>query len=232
MRCSTAQKWISRYIDGDLDSKRQAQLKAHTRGCEDCRKLMQDFQEIVGHAGSISDPSPRDTTWQKIQAHLEQAGSGPQVPAYTRPERPFVPRWGYALAAAALFLVAVGAVTLVPSWLNKQGPMIAELDRQQYTLTKLEEAELHYQQAIKALAEAVEAQGEQVDPQLIEVFRTNLEIVNASIADIKMAVMSHPDDLDSRRFLLAAYKRKADLYDTWMNVQDETAPLGSSGNTL
>ncbi|MFA9453837.1 MAG: zf-HC2 domain-containing protein [Candidatus Aminicenantaceae bacterium] len=230
MRCSTAQKWVSQYIDGDLDSKRQALLKKHTDGCQDCRKLMQDFHEIVGHAGDISDPPPRDTTWGRIQARLEQAQGGQQVPAYTGRERRIVPRWGYALAAA-LLLVAVGAVTLGPR-LMRSGPMLAELDRQQYTLTKLEEAEVHYQKAIKALAEAVSAQGEQIDPKLAEVFKTNLDIVNASIADCKLAVMSHPEDLDSRRFLLAAYKKKADLYNIWMNVQDESSPLGSFGNTL
>ncbi len=231
MRCSTAQKWVSQYIDGDLDSKRQALLKKHTDGCQDCRKLMQDFHEIVGHAGDISDPPPRDTTWGKIQARLEQAQGGQQVPAYSGRERRMVPRWGYALAAAALLLVALGAVALGPR-LMSSGPMFAELDRQQYTLTKLEEAEVHYQKAIKALAEAVAAQGEQIDPKLAEVFKTNLDIVNASIADCKLAVMSHPEDLDSRRFLLAAYEEKADLYNKWMNVQDESSPQGSFGNTL
>ena len=50
--------------------------------------------------------------------------------------------------------------------------------------------------------------------------RANLEIVNASIAECKLAVMSNPEDLEARRFLLAAYKMKTDLYDTWMSVQE------------
>lgn len=230
MRCSTARKWVSQYVDGDLDPRRRTQLKKHMDGCEDCRKLMQDFTEIVGHAGAISDPSPRDVTWGKIQARLEGRPDGQRIPAYGARERRISPRWGFALAAAALLLVA-GAVTLGPRFLSR-APMRSGLDRQQYTLAKLEEAELHYQEAIKALAEAVAAQGNRVDPKLAEVFRANLEIVNASIAECKLAVMSNPEDLDSRRFLLAAYKKKADLYDTWMAVQDESSPSGSSGNTL
>jgi anti-sigma factor RsiW len=218
MRCSTARKWVSQHLDGDLDSRCQAQLKKHMDGCEDCRNLMRDFHEIVGHAGGISDPSPRDVTWGKIQARLEQSRSCQRVPAYAGRQRRMFPRWGYALAAAALLLVAAGAVTLGPRFLSR-APLLSELDRQQYTLIKLEEAELHYQEAIKALAEAVAAQGERIDPQLAEVFRTNLEIVNASIAECRLAVMSNPDDLESRRFLLAAYRMKTDLYDTWMSVQ-------------
>jgi anti-sigma factor RsiW len=231
MRCSTARKWVSQYIDGDLDSRRQGQLKRHMDGCEDCRKLMQDFHEIVAHAGGISDPSPRDSTWGKIQARLEQIRGWQRVPAYTGRERRMFPRWGYALAAAALLGVVAGAITLGPRFLSR-APMFSELDRQQYTMTKLEEAELHYQEAIKALAEAVAAQGDQVDPALAEVFKTNLEIVSASIAECKLAVMSNPEDLESRRFLLAAYKKKTDLYNIWMSVQDESSPQGSSGNTL
>jgi len=232
MRCSTARKWVSQHIDGGLDSSRQAQLKKHMDGCEGCRKLMQDFYEIVGHAGGIPDPSPRDTTWGKIQARLEQNRSWQRVPAFegSRERRRF-PRWGYALAAAALLLVVAGAVTLGPRFMS-QTPMLSELDRQQYTLTKLDEAELHYQEAIKALAEAVAAQGERIDPKLAEIFRSNLEVVNASIAECRLAVMSNPEDLESRRFLLAAYRKKTDLYNTWMSVQDESSPLGSSGNTL
>ena len=231
MRCSTARKWVSQHIDGDLDSRRRAQLKKHMEGCADCRELMQDFHEIVGHAGGISDPSPREVTWGKIQARLEQSRNRQGIPAYTGSERRMFPRWGYSLAAAALLLVVAGALTLGPRF-QSRAPMLSELDRQQYTLTKLEEAELHYQEAIKALAEAVTAQGERLDPKLAEVFRSNLEIVNASIAECKLAVMSNPGDLDSRRFLLAAYRKKTDLYNTWMNVQDESSPLGSSGNTF
>lgn len=231
MRCTTAKKWVSQYLDGDLDSKRRAQLQKHISACSDCRKLLQDFQEIVGHAQDISGPSSRTVTWGKIQARLEANPNLQQVPAFSRGKPRLFFRWGYVWAAAAALLVVVGAVTLGPRFAGR-APMASQLERMQYTLDKLDEAELHYKKAIKALAEAVEAQGRQIDPQLAGVFKANLEIVNSSILACKQAVLSDPQNLEPRQFLLAAYKQKTDLLNMLMHLPDESSPQGSLENTL
>lgn len=230
MRCTTAKKWVSQYIDGDLDSTRHAQLQKHISTCSDCRKLLQDFQEIVGRAQDISGPSSRAVTWGKIQAGLEADPTQP-VPSFSRGKPRLFFHWGYVWAAAAALLVVVGAVTLGPRFASRAS-VTSELDRMQYTLDKLDEAELHYEKAIKALAEAVEAQGRQVDPQLAQVFKTNLEIVNSSILACKQAVLSDPQNLEPRQFLLAAYEQKTDLLNMLMHLQDESSPQGSLDNTL
>ncbi len=130
-----------------------------------------------------------------------------------------------------MLLVVVGALTLGPRFAGQASSM-SQLDKIQFTLDKLDEAEIHYQKAIKALAEAVEAQGRQVDPQIAQVFRTNLEIVNNSILACKQAVLSDPQNLEPRQFLLAAYKQKTDLLDMLMHLQDESSPQGSLDNSL
>lgn len=231
MRCTTAKKWVSQYIDGDLDSTRRAQLQKHISTCSDCRKLIQDFQEIVGHAQDISDPSSRGVTWGKIQAMLEASPNLPQIPTYSHGKPRVFFRWGYVWAAAAALLLVVGAVTLGPRFAGR-APMTSQLERLQYTLDKLDEAELHYKKAIKALAEAVVVQGRQVDPQLAQVFKANLEIVNSSILACKQAVLSDPQNLEPRQFLLAAYKQKTDLLNLLMHLPDVSTPQGDLENTL
>ena len=233
MRCATARKWISRHIDGDLEAGRREQLEKHISSCDDCRKLVQDFKKIVGTAAETQSPPLSDGIWSKIQRRLEGEGNRFAVPSLKAdPARSFS-RWVFPVsaAAAAALLLAAGAILLKPGLWNR-APLLSQLDRQHYTLNKLEEAELHYQRAIKALAEAVEAQGAEIDPELAAVFQSNLEIVNMSISACKRAVLQNPEDIESRRFLLAAYKQKADLLDTLMNIKDESSTPTGLGNTL
>ncbi len=231
MRCTTAKKWVSLYIDGDLDAKLRAKLQKHIATCAECKKLLQDFQEIVGRAQNISGPASRTVTWGKIMAKLEANPTVPQVPAFSRGKPRLFIRWGYVWAAAAALLLIAGTAILGPRFAG-QAPMTSQLERMQYTLDKLDEAERHYVKAIKALAEAVEAQGKQIDPQLAQVFKANLEIVNSSILACKQAVLSDPQNLEPRQFLLAAYKQKTDLLNMLMLLPDESSPQGSLENTL
>jgi len=89
---------------------------------------------------------------------------------------------------------------------------------QNYALAKLKEAEHHYQMAIKALWEAVQAQKKSYDPQIAKIFKANLEIIDDSIQACKLALQSDPRDLESRKFLLAAYKKKAELLGSMMEI--------------
>jgi tetratricopeptide (TPR) repeat protein len=110
--------------------------------------------------------------------------------------------------------------------------VVPELENQQYTLTKLEEAEHHYQLAIKALNEAAMAQKEQLDPQVAEVFRTNLDLIDQSINACRQAVLTDPNDIESRKYLLAAYKEKANLLNVIMAVKETSSPERETKETI
>ena len=231
MRCSHAKKFISEYIDGDLAPERKARLEEHLSHCPDCRKILKDLRTIVSDAQELEEFSPPDKTWQKIESRLET-----KQPLVTFPELPTrkwysLPGFRYALLAAATVLIIVGALTLGP-FSQKQGQVISEIENQDYTMAKLEEAEKHYQMAIKALGEAASARQSQLDPQVAEILRTNLEIIDKSISSCREAVLSDPADLDSRSYLLAAYKEKADLLHQVVNLNGNTSPSGKSDTTL
>jgi predicted anti-sigma-YlaC factor YlaD len=229
MRCTTAKKWISEYIDGDLDSEQTATLEEHISGCSGCKELLAEMQKLVKSAQDLPDPPQRDVPWTKIQARLEEE-RGIATPGYAKPQHTMFPKWGYALTAAVILLV-VGAISLGPRFLFQEEG-ISELEKQQYTLSKLNEAEEHYQAAIRALSEAVATQNENLDPELAEVFQANLEIINTSISACKQAVLSDPEDMESRRYLLAAYKQKADLLNKLMNLKESTPVKGKAESTL
>ena len=206
MRCAKARKHISEYVDGDLDSRKQAKLERHLDECSGCQELLKDFQDMALKAKGLDQPVPPDSVWK-----VPQRGNWLAIPQFQ-----------YALAAAALVIVVVGAITLGPGLLKKDVTFTG-LEKQQYTLAKLEEAEKHYQDAIKALSEAVAIQEKQFDPKIAEVFKVNLEIVNATILACKQAVLDSPGDFDPRNYLLAAYKEKAGLLNRMINLSGDSS---------
>lgn len=227
MRCAKAKKLISEYIDEELNSGQKTGLEKHLSDCQECQKLLQDFQKIKKSTQQLPTPPATQTPWGKIQTRLEKDDQPFLVPI--KPQRNWL-ALPATVAAAAILLVVIGALTLGPRlWKMDQG--VPELDRQEYTLAKLEEAEMHYKMAIKALGEAVSAQEEQLDPDVAEIFKINLDIVNESIAACKQALLSNPDDLETRRYLLAAYKKKADLLDRLISLSPST-PNGDSESIL
>lgn len=220
MRCRTARKLISRSIDEKLSARKGARLERHLAGCDDCRGLAADLRRIVDGAAGMETPAPSDKVWSNIRAGLAAETSGRTVQA---PRRPVIALGWPALRAAgvavvALVLVAAGVFVGRRLGGSRTEPMGPEA-RERYTLAKLDEAEGHYEQAIKALGEAFAAEKGRLAPQVVELFDRNLAVVDATIQACREAVLAAPDDLEARSFLLAAYTRKITLLDSAVDLQ-------------
>ncbi len=219
MKCSKAKKLISEYIDGELNEKKASSLKAHIEVCPECQKFLKDLQKITDQAKDLEDISPSGKTWFRIQARLSEERQETRVPGWGQRRRIllFPPALRYAVSVAFLLLVVFGAVIISLRFRDQIG-IPSAANGEKYALAKLEEAEHHYQLAIKALWEAVQAQKENFDPKVAEIFQKNLKVIDASIADCRKALESNPSDLDSRYNLLAVYKKKADFLDDIIGV--------------
>jgi len=219
MKCAKAKRLISDYIDGSLDSRHVSSLEEHLDVCSECQKFLKDLRKITKDAKELKKLSPPDETWSKIEARLNTETQPVHVLVPGRRQWLNAPRLRFVLSAAFLLVVVVGAVILGIHSL-KQGGTLPGIDSKNIAFAKLEEAEHHYQLAIKALGEAVSYQEKNFDPKVAEVFRTNLEIINTSIAACRQAVLSEPDNVETRNYLLAAYKDKADLLTEMIEVKD------------
>ena len=214
MRCLVAKQKISDYVDNELNPAEKPLLEKHLSRCAECQKLYEDFKKIKEGAQGLAEFSPPDQVWSNINSGIKEKQNEVLRPSRVR-ERRFVfspNSLGWVVSAAVLLVIIVGAVTLVPIFLPRA------TSSQQYVVSKLEEAERHYQKAIEALWEAVSAQKESFDPQLYAVFQKNLNIIDESISACSEAVLSGPDSLDSRNYLLAAYKEKRSLLEDMMAV--------------
>lgn len=231
MKCLTAKKWISEYIDGDLDAAKKAKLDQHCAQCADCQKLFVDFQTISSSAKELDTFPPPESTWGKIQEKM--TAEEQEVLTLTPQKQSWfsLPRLSYVLSAVLLVIFLSLVFIYGPRYWSGKA-VVPELENQQYTMAKLEEAEHHYQLAIKALNEAAMAQREQLDPQIAEVFRTNLELIDQSINACRQAVLTDPNDIESRKYLLAAYKEKANLLNEIMAVKDTSFPERETEETI
>ncbi len=220
MRCSRAQKYISEYVDGILDSGLEESLTRHLAECADCRTFLKDLQAMTGDVKNLEKLIPPDDVWFNVRAQLRDERSKTRVQDTERPGLfSFMPsRLHLAVATAMVVFVVIVAVLLYSQPWNKGLPVEqAAMDRQ--TIEKLDEAQWHYQQAIEALTEVVAAQQGKLDPEIVEVFRVNLEIVNSSLEACRQAVRRSPRDLDAQYALMESYRQKVQLLTDWALAQ-------------
>ncbi len=221
MKCTKTQKMISDFIDGELDRKKASILEKHLDTCPDCRKLVKDFQRIKHKARGLEKAQPSGETWFRIQAAVKEKAQAP-VPGPRVRFLFFPATLRYAVSAALLICVVVGALIVGLRLLNRGDARIGP-NGQEYALMKIQEAEQHYKLAIKALWEAVQSQKENLDPKIEETFRINLELIDASLADCRKVVENDPSDLESRYYLLAVYKKKAELLDNMIEISSTSS---------
>jgi len=211
MKCHKAKKWISDYVDENLGEEKKTALEEHFQNCRDCRGILEDFQKIREGARKLTAPPVPDSGWVGIQQELISGSR--KTTGTSFPKKKGFPLFSFhparALGAAVLLAAVVGALFFGPKiW---REPNKFENSGSVLALSKLDEAEHHYELAVKALAEALSASQNKMDPEVIQVFRENLDIIDASLSACKQAVLNDPTDIDSRQSLLAMYKHKTDL---------------------
>jgi hypothetical protein len=228
MKCAKARKFISDYIDGDLDAGKVSSLEKHLDACPGCQELLKDFKLIKQRAKDLAKTEPSNQAWFRIRSRLEEKAKT-SLPE-PRVRFLFLPaKLRYAVSAALLLVAVTGAVIVGSRMWNRAGTQ-GEIKGQELALMKIQEAEQYYRLAIKALWEAAQAQKGNIDPKVAETFRINLELIDASLEDCRNAVARDPRNLESQYYLLAVYKKKAELLDSMIEVSS-TAPQNKETKT-
>lgn len=235
MKCARARRLISDYIDNNLDAKKKSALEQHLKVCSACRNLLEEFEGIVETAQELEDREPSAHLWLKIKARLEPAAESAQT-------QPFgVKQWfgdvfrqpalKYALSTVVILAVVVGVVTLgIRYW--KDFNLLRTKNDDQYTLSKLEEAERHYRQASIALVEAFASQKESLSPEVAMILQAHLEIIDISIEACLQAAFRDPSNIDVRNYLLFAYSKKIELLGQMVNIKTASSEEREADKTL
>jgi hypothetical protein len=239
MRCATARKKISEYVDGRPNDGKTARLEAHLETCSDCREILKDFAVIAAEARRLETPDPPDRVWLRIRSELTRsaAASPAGIPAPRETGRrsfwALSPAWRFA-AAAGLLLAAVAGGLFWGVRLGQQGMPVISENGESYALAKLDEAERYYILAIQSLSEAFSGRREHLPIEMAEIFEKNFEVFDAMIQACREAVLMAPEDFQARSFLLSAYRDKMAFLNNALSFQGaswETTP-GPSGETI
>lgn len=211
MKCFRARRLISDHIDGELVAETAAKLEDHLRQCLRCRDLLGEMQSLVREAEQAQRVSPRADLWPAILSkttRVDQASFGTGIMRRLS-GIPYRPAFSLGALCAAVLLATVFYYAL-PSG-HRSDVSREEGDLQAAALGHLREAERHYLLAIGALYDAISDGQIGLDPELAEVLRRNLEIIDSSILICRNAVREHPGSMDANMYLLAAYRKKMDL---------------------
>lgn len=220
MKCAVAQEWISRSLDGELGAKQEAKLKAHLAACPDCRALASDLEMIIRQAGRLGSLEPSSELWPRVAAAVRESrrGAPAAIPLKRAWSGAFWNKAAWRFAAAAALVLALAATIII----RHEPRMAAESAGEgsvEYTLAKLQEAQDHYEKAIRSLNEAVHSPGSGLPPELAEIFERNLVAMDESIQACRKIIEGDPHNLMARAYLLTAYREKVNVLEEMMGLE-------------
>lgn len=202
MNCAEFQKVLP-YI---IETGGNAEEEQHLRTCPVCSDLVRDLRYIAEQAKLLvpmEDPSPR--VWDGIKGSLEREGMIKPARARGRLLGP-IP---WISAVGAMVLIAFGAFLIERGHQQQAG---AAMEAQPSAAAPLQTVSLNTvateqddQQLLKHLAAS--------RPSSASTYQSNLQQVNASIADAKKTLAQDPYDAEARQSLMRAYQQKAMLYE-------------------
>jgi anti-sigma-K factor RskA len=183
---------LNEYVDGTLTVLERQAVDEHLAHCAACRDAVAELRRLVARARQLppSIAPPRDL-WPVIERRI--------VPRATRNVQRFW--WRGALAAAAVFVLALGLYRLLPPFAAPYRPVgkgwvavQADFDR-----------------ATTELALILAAERERLRPETAALLERNLAVIDAAIAESRTALARDPANSDLRRLFAAASREKVDL---------------------
>ena len=72
MNCKTAEKWISRSLDGRLDERSRGLLEEHLKVCSTCRKAAADYKAMTALLRPGKEEAPLPRFWERLAPRLKE----------------------------------------------------------------------------------------------------------------------------------------------------------------
>ena len=235
MKCSQAHELIGELLEGTLGEEDRQTLEKHIESCPECRELLADFREIKTQAAALPKLEPSSAVWPNVLVGVRRDRRAKSVRAATTLswwDRLFAPgRPRYAFAAALALCLVVGGAVLMRSSRKTAVPVFAG-DGGEYAMAKLQEAEIHYRLAIRALSEAAAGQKTGLDAKTMDSLEKDLRMIDAVIASCRDAVRRDPKSVEARVYLLGAYKGKVELLDNLITAKKKSTASSGAGIVL
>ncbi|HYO45666.1 MAG TPA: zf-HC2 domain-containing protein [Gemmatimonadota bacterium] len=201
MNCADVRERLDGWVKETLGEEERAAVALHLETCEACRGEARGLETLLAAAAVLPREimPPRDL-WVGIDARLDRPEAVAPRAARGRPASG-LPRW--ALVAAALALVVVTAA--VASILTRRW------DEAMALKLRPPGEEARFLAASQELLVGLEDQD--LSPETMAIVRRNLEVIDAAIAELRVALERDPGNAELTRMLLATYQQKIELLE-------------------
>jgi anti-sigma factor RsiW len=213
MACQQYLNSILELVDGTIGAIRRAELEQHLGGCEACRALVADLEQIRDAAAALPDMRPPDRVWLQIAGRLRQEGRITTAPQPQRTRHSYV---AWLAIAAALVIAAGSAVLLLIPRTTTPSPSAAPVavvpgKSVETVQNEVEVAQQQFEKAIADLEKVAKANQQALDTGTSATIDKNLGILDQAIAENRAAVKSEPASVAARETLFDALRQKVSL---------------------
>jgi len=228
MTCEETREYASEFVDGQLAPDLYAGISSHLDGCAACSGLIRDLMAVRDAARRLGPVEPPDHLWLEVagRLRLEQPPSPRQARRPRSASRASV--WQWAGLAAALVVITLGVyyarrpaapadrLATTSGAGNAAGTGSVETVAEELRLA-LE----HYDKAIAELELVTKNNDGSIDPQMAEVLKRNLNVIDGAIAESRVALATNPDSQSARDSLFEALRRKVGVLQATVSVMNE-----------
>ncbi len=193
---------LSAYIDAELNRSRQAEIAVHLDTCAQCQHAETLLRGLKVSLSACRDERPKRDLWPEIDRQVSaEKGAATLLGSW-------FPRWWPVPIAAA-----VAALLLVLFYRQPVEPPAEHPDRLalNQAFVTAQQAELAYRDAILSLEQALEQEKPSLDPQTRRIVEQSLAEIEGAIERCRAAMLENPDNAETHRAMLAAYREKMDF---------------------
>lgn len=213
---------LDRYLNGELPQQERLAVQEHLGRCDDCLEEMEVSRQIRDAARLLPrEIAPPRDLWPAIAARIhasasEQERAVIQVDFNPRPQARASRVWVIRIAAAlALVVASSGGTALL---LRQPGaaplavmPTNTARPPAKTALAAFAPTEVEYQGTVNALyAELRQSRG-RLSPETVATVEANLRIIDAAIAESRVALAADPSNARIPMLLSGVYQKKVEL---------------------
>jgi anti-sigma factor RsiW len=218
--CSSTQRRLSSYLDGQLPPDERASVTDHLAGCAACQGVARDLERVRATARQLGPVDPPDHIWLEVMGQIRMSGPQPIAPLVTRPVRRRFDVWQMAGLAAALLLVTIGIYLVQQMQSPPPGNAPAQTSVQSVA-DELTQALEHYDKAIAQLQTLAASKDSGIDPAVAQTIERNLRVIDRAITDSRAALSSDPQSEPARVGLMEALRQKVGLLTATIELMNE-----------
>lgn len=216
-------KELKRYDRGEMD---EAEFARHAAACSFCQQVLELDKEVMSLAEILRQPVEAPRLWSRIEEALRKEtaeeqplATEPQMKKKPRVEHPSLRYRFLRLAPAVVILLAVIGIGLYFG-LKSSAPSSGLLARK--ALARVEQKEHEYMKAIEDLEKQALPRMDDLNLDLVFLYRTRLETIDAQIEQCREALALNPANAHIRRYLMAALQDKKETLAEVLNLEGES----------